>query len=129
MISFISVTCTNDIGLTHVFEYRDVTVNLTIIDDQLVKQVLKLNVDEFRDRSSSEQRQRRCRYDALRNEARSQVGDELTVWKDCVGKKELNKKLRKGNGDEEGEEEEEEVDSLMFAVGMVHQRLYRRVPN
>jgi hypothetical protein len=50
-------------------------------------------------------------YDALRNalkEARSQVGDELTAWKDCVGKKELNKELRKGNGDEEEEEEEEE---------------------
>ena len=52
-------------------------------------------------------------YDALRNalkEARSQVGDELTAWRDCVGKKELNKEPRKGNGDGEEEEEEEEVD-------------------
>jgi hypothetical protein len=51
-------------------------------------------------------------YDALRNaleEARSQVGDELTMWRDVVGKKELSKELRKGNGDEE---EEEEGDSL-----------------
>ena len=51
-------------------------------------------------------------YDALRNaleEARNQIGDELTAWRDRVGKKELNKEPRKGNGDdeEEGEEEEE----------------------
>ena len=41
-------------------------------------------------------------------EARNQIGDELTAWRDCVGKKELNKEPRKGNGDEEGEGEEEE---------------------
>jgi hypothetical protein len=31
------------------------------------------------------------------------VGDEfkLTAWRDCVCKKELNKELRKGKGDEE----------------------------
>ena len=49
-------------------------------------------------------------YDALRNaleEARNQIGDELTAWRDCVGKKELNKEPRKGNGDEEEEEAEE----------------------
>ena len=52
-------------------------------------------------------------YNALRDalqEARSQIGDELTAWRDCVGNKELNKEPRKGNGveEEEGEEEEEE---------------------
>ena len=49
-------------------------------------------------------------YDALRitlEKARNLVGDELTAWRDCVGKKELNKEPRKGNGDEEEEEEEE----------------------
>jgi len=47
-------------------------------------------------------------YEALRNalqEAKRQMGDELTVWKDGVGTKELNKELRKGNGDEEEGEE------------------------
>ena len=48
-------------------------------------------------------------YDALRNaleKARRQVGDELTVWKECeVGG---GKELMKGNGDGEEEEEEEE---------------------
>ena len=50
-------------------------------------------------------------YAALRNalqEAKSQIGDELTAWRDCVGKKELNKEPRKGNGHGEEEEEEEE---------------------
>ena len=49
-------------------------------------------------------------YEALRNalqEAKRQLGDELTVWKDDVGTKELNKELRKGNGEEEEEEGEE----------------------
>lgn len=49
-------------------------------------------------------------YVALRNaleEARTQIGDELTAWRDCVGKKELNKEPRKGDGDEEEEEPEE----------------------
>jgi hypothetical protein len=53
-------------------------------------------------------------YDALRialEEARNQIGDELTAWRDCVGKKELNKELRKGNGYDEEEEEEEEGSS------------------
>jgi hypothetical protein len=51
-------------------------------------------------------------YDALRialEKARNQIGDELTAWRDCVGKMELSKELRKGNhGDEEEEEELEE---------------------
>jgi hypothetical protein len=50
-------------------------------------------------------------YDALRNaleEARNQIGDELTAWRDCVGKEELNKESRKGNGYEEDEDEEED---------------------
>ena len=44
-------------------------------------------------------------YDSLWNalkEARDQVGDELTMWRDFVDKKELSK----GNGDEAEEEEE-----------------------
>lgn len=48
-------------------------------------------------------------YDVLRKaleEARSQVGDELTEWRNFVGKKELNKEPRKRNGDDDEEEEE-----------------------
>jgi hypothetical protein len=59
--------------------------------------------------SNDSQDAKKSYYDALRDaleEARNQVGDELTEWRDCVGKKELNKELRKGNGDEEEEEEE-----------------------
>ena len=61
--------------------------------------------------NNDRQEAKKSYYDALRNaleEARNQIGDELTAWRDCVGKKELNKELRKGNGDEEEEEEEEE---------------------
>ena len=53
-------------------------------------------------------------YDALRDaleEARSQIGDDLAEWRDCIDKKELNEELKKGNGDEEEEEEEEEEES------------------
>ena len=60
---------------------------------------------------SYSQEAKKSYYDALRNameEARNQIGDELTAWRDRVGKKELNKEPRKGNGDEEGEGEEEE---------------------
>ena len=42
---------------------------------------------------------------ALWQEAKRQMGDDLTVWKDDVGAKELNKELRSGNGDEEEGEE------------------------
>jgi hypothetical protein len=51
-------------------------------------------------------------YTALRNslnKARNEVGDELTAWKDQVGKAELNKEPKKGENEEEGEEEEEEA--------------------
>ena len=61
--------------------------------------------------TTSKEAKKSSYYDALRNaleEARNQVGDELTAWRDRVGKKELNKEPRKGNGDEEEEEEEEE---------------------
>jgi hypothetical protein len=51
-------------------------------------------------------------YTALRRSleaARNQVGDELTAWRDVVGKAELSKELKKvGDGDEEEEEEDEE---------------------
>ncbi|KAK0184605.1 hypothetical protein F5146DRAFT_938471, partial [Armillaria mellea] len=40
--------------------------------------------------------------------ARSQVGDELTAWRDAVGKAELNKETKKTLKEDEGEEEEEE---------------------
>ena len=48
-------------------------------------------------------------YTALREaieEARNQVGDELTAWRDRVGKAELTKEPKKADDDEEGEEEE-----------------------
>ena len=60
--------------------------------------------------TSSKEAKKSCYYEALRKaleEARNQIGDELTAWRDCVGKKELNKEPRKGNGEEEEEEEEE----------------------
>jgi len=50
-------------------------------------------------------------YTALRrslNKARNEVGDELTAWKDQVGKAELNKEPTKGGNDDDGDEEEEE---------------------
>ncbi|KAF8167202.1 hypothetical protein B0H34DRAFT_791962 [Crassisporium funariophilum] len=53
-------------------------------------------------------------YGALRDalaDTRSQVGDELTTWRDRVGKAELNKEMKKvtkdGEEDEEDDEEEE----------------------
>ena len=62
-------------------------------------------------KDSDTQEAKKSYYDALQNaleEARNQIGDELTAWRDCVGKKELNKEPRKGNGVDEEEEEEEE---------------------
>jgi hypothetical protein len=53
-------------------------------------------------------------YTAMRsslNKARNEVGDELTAWRDRVGKAELNKEQKKGGGDEEEEEEEEVEES------------------
>ena len=74
----------------------------------------KIDAPSSNDSSSTTSRQdaRKSYYDALRDaleEARNQIGNELTAWRDCVGKRELNKELKKGNGDddEEGEEEEE----------------------
>ena len=49
-------------------------------------------------------------YTALREaieEARNQVGDDLTAWRDRVGKAELTKEPKKADDDEEGEEEEQ----------------------
>jgi hypothetical protein len=60
--------------------------------------------------SSKEAKKSSSYYIALRNaleEARSQIGDELTAWRDCVGKLELNKEPKKGNSDDEEEEEED----------------------
>jgi hypothetical protein len=54
-------------------------------------------------------------YAAMRsslNKARNEVGNEMTAWRDRVGKAELNKEPKKGGGDEEeevAEEEEEET--------------------
>jgi hypothetical protein len=50
-------------------------------------------------------------YAAMRSSlstAQNEVGDELTAWRDRVGKAELNKEPKKGGGDEEEEEEEKE---------------------
>ena len=50
-------------------------------------------------------------YTALREaieEARNQVGDELTVWRDRVGKAELTKEPKKADDDEDEEEERPE---------------------
>jgi len=62
--------------------------------------------------SNSSQDAKKSYYDGLRyalEEARRQVGDELTVWKNCVGEKELSKELKKVTGDDEGEEEGDSV--------------------
>lgn len=53
-------------------------------------------------------------YAAMRsslNKARNEVGDELTAWRDRVGKAELTKEPKKGGGDEDEEEEAEEEES------------------
>lgn len=52
-------------------------------------------------------------YSALRKAveaARSEIGDELTKWRDIVGKEELGKEGKKGKTVEEADEEEEEED-------------------
>ena len=36
--------------------------------------------------------------------ARNEIGEELTTWRDLVGKAELNKEPKKGDDDEEGGE-------------------------
>jgi hypothetical protein len=78
--------------------------------DQPTSKSHQFKIDTSNDNLNS-QETKKSYYDALRNtleEARNQIGDELTAWRDCVGNKELNKELRKGNGDEdEGEEVEE----------------------
>jgi len=53
-------------------------------------------------------------YAAMRsslNKARNEVGDELTAWRDQVGKAELNKEPKKGGGEEEEDEDEEVEES------------------
>jgi hypothetical protein len=53
-------------------------------------------------------------YTALRSsldKARNEVGDELTAWRDKVGKAELNKELKKGGNDEEEDEEQEDSET------------------
>ena len=71
----------------------------------------KIDTSSSSSNDSYSQEAKKSYYDALRNaleEARNQIGDELTAWRDRVGKEELNKEPRKGNGDEEREGEEEE---------------------
>lgn len=49
-------------------------------------------------------------YKALREsiaQARQEVGDEMTAWRDAVGTAELNKEPKKPKADEEEEEEED----------------------
>ncbi|KAK7064326.1 hypothetical protein R3P38DRAFT_2823782 [Favolaschia claudopus] len=49
-------------------------------------------------------------YKSLREsiaQARQQIGEELTAWRDAVGKAELNKEATKPNADDEEEEEED----------------------
>ncbi|KAH9486160.1 hypothetical protein JR316_0000224 [Psilocybe cubensis] len=51
-------------------------------------------------------------YTALRaslDKARIQVGEEVTAWRDVIGKAELNKEPKKVVSEEDEEEEEEEA--------------------
>jgi hypothetical protein len=71
----------------------------------------QFKIDTTTPSSNDNHEAKKSYYDGLRNaleEARNQIGDELTAWRDCVGKKELNKEPRKGNDDEEEVDEEEE---------------------
>lgn len=75
--------------------------------EKLTSKTLQFNLDTPSNNDSQEGK--KSYYDVLQNaleQARNLVGDELTAWRDRVGKKELNKELRRGNGDEEEEEEE-----------------------
>ena len=83
-------------------------------EDKPTSKTHQFEIDTTAPSSNDDTRQgqeaKKSYYDALRDaleEARSQIGDELTAWRDRVGKKELNKEPRKENGDEEDEEEEE----------------------
>jgi hypothetical protein len=52
-------------------------------------------------------------YTTLRaaiEQARNEVGQELTAWRDAVGKAELSKEAKKTRTDDDEEEEEEEED-------------------
>ena len=65
------------------------------------------NNDTSQEANVSRNLKKSC-YVALRNaleEAKNEIGSELRAWRDCVGKKELNKEPRKGDGDEEEEVE------------------------
>lgn len=46
--------------------------------------------------------------EAAINKAKDQVGNELTAWRDAVGKAELTKEPKNSNSEEGDEEEEEE---------------------
>ena len=80
-------------------------------EDKPTSKTHQFKIDITCSKDSDSQEAKKSYYDALRNalqDARSQIGDELTAWRDCVGNKELNKEPRKGNGVEEEEEEEDE---------------------
>ena len=83
-------------------------------DDKPISKTHQFKIDTTAPSSNGDSQElegKKSYYAALRNalqEAKSQIGDELTAWRDCVGKKELNKEPRKGNGHGEEEEEEEE---------------------
>ncbi|PPQ69481.1 hypothetical protein CVT25_002046 [Psilocybe cyanescens] len=49
-------------------------------------------------------------YTALRaslDKARNEVGNEITAWRDIIGKAELNKEPKKGASEEDEEDDEE----------------------
>ena len=80
-------------------------------EDKPTSKTHQFKIDSTTCSKNSDSQEAKSYYHALRNalqDARSQIGDELTVWRDCVGNKELNKEPRKGNGVEEEEEEEDE---------------------
>jgi len=65
---------------------------------------------EFKISGSSAESGQSEHYKMLREsiaQARQEVGEELTAWRDAVGKAELNKEPKKTKADDDEEEEED----------------------
>ncbi|KAJ3743469.1 hypothetical protein DFH05DRAFT_1399523 [Lentinula detonsa] len=79
----------------------------TVLPDELpTSRTIEVAVNALKDSGSSY-------YGGLHEalaEARNQIGIDLTIWRDAVGKLELSKESKKGKMDEEEEEEDGEGD-------------------
>jgi hypothetical protein len=92
---------------------RSITVEYTINPPASSGQSYELSTTkkhEFAIRGSLAESGQSEHYKSLREgiaQARQEVGEELTAWRDAVGKAELNKETKKPQTDDEEDEEEE----------------------